>query len=109
MSTSGPTSTEINNHVTLDGANGDGILLHTLLNWIESSGWSLIHVAETAVSQYSTASTYTFARTPRMGMGGGGAFAGSYSGNLSGWQAPNQIQDGHGVTFKPGHPQGSLG
>mmetsp|Transcript_27717 Transcript_27717/g.60273 ORF Transcript_27717/g.60273 Transcript_27717/m.60273 type:complete len:148 (-) Transcript_27717:310-753(-) len=112
MSTSGLAPSERNNHFKLDGRGGGGILIHTLLNWIESSGWTLSRVTETAVSQYSSCATYIFARTPRMaiggGGGGGGELIGTYmysanSANVSGWQAP-----GH-MAFQGGHRQGSPG
>eukprot|EP00563_Minutocellus_polymorphus_P003627 CAMPEP_0181027292 /NCGR_PEP_ID=MMETSP1070-20121207/4088_1 /TAXON_ID=265543 /ORGANISM="Minutocellus polymorphus, Strain NH13" /LENGTH=107 /DNA_ID=CAMNT_0023104527 /DNA_START=90 /DNA_END=413 /DNA_ORIENTATION=+ len=43
-----------------------GVELHTLLNWIESSGYYLAHMSQTAVSQFSNNHTFVFKKTTVM-------------------------------------------
>jgi len=47
------------NHIKFEDYD-QGMELHTLLNWIESTGWNLVQMSETAVSQYSSFATYVF-------------------------------------------------
>ena len=50
---------EAGNHICFDDF-GTGVEIHTLLNWIEASGWTLHTTSESAVSQYSSFATYVF-------------------------------------------------
>ena len=39
---------------------GGGVEIHALLNWVESSGYVLMHASETALSQESHSHTFVF-------------------------------------------------
>lgn len=39
---------------------GGGVEIHALLNWVESSGYILMHVSETALSECSHSHTFIF-------------------------------------------------
>lgn len=44
-----------------------GVELHTLLNWIENSAWTLVHTSEAAVSQSACNHTFIFQKATFMG------------------------------------------
>lgn len=39
---------------------GEGVEIHALLNWVESSGYVLMHTSETALSEFSHSHTFIF-------------------------------------------------
>ena len=44
-----------------------GVELHTLLNWIENSAWTLVHTSEAAISQSACNHTFIFQKATFMG------------------------------------------
>lgn len=53
-------------HVKIEDFN-QGVELHTLLNWIENSAWTLVHTSEAAISQSACNHTFIFQKATFMG------------------------------------------